>query len=129
MSGRPRPAGRVPDATDDGVELRDGIDLEGCSYEELIEAMEAITTRMAAGDIGIEEVADLYEQVGRLHAEATSRLARVRERIEGLMAASGAVPPAGRTSPGIAEYRRASCRALSGGVGSVRAWTRLARHG
>lgn len=66
---------------------------ERCSYEELIDTMEALTARMAGGDIGIEEVADLYERVGRLHAEATSRLARVRQRIEGLMAASG-VPTA-----------------------------------
>ncbi|HWW52797.1 MAG TPA: exodeoxyribonuclease VII small subunit [Acidimicrobiales bacterium] len=57
------------------------------TYEQLIEALETLTARMAAGDIGIEEVADLYERAGRLHAEAAARLARVRERIEGMTAA------------------------------------------
>jgi exonuclease VII small subunit len=39
---------------------------------------------MAAGDIGIEEVADLYERAGRLHAAASDRLAQVRARIDAL---------------------------------------------
>jgi exodeoxyribonuclease VII small subunit len=70
-----------------------GDEFSDSSYEELIETMEALTTRMAGGDIGIEEVADLYERVGRLHAEATSRLARVRDRIESLMAAGNEPSP------------------------------------
>ena len=39
---------------------------------------------MAAGDIGIEEVADLYEEAGRLHAAAAERLDNVRRRIDAL---------------------------------------------
>jgi exodeoxyribonuclease VII small subunit len=59
-------------------------DLTALSFEELIASLEDITRRMAAGDIGIEAVADLYEQAGRLHAEASERIQRVRRRIEGL---------------------------------------------
>jgi len=61
-----------------------GEDLGALSFEELLEALEAITRQMAAGDIGIEAVADLYEEAGRLHAEASDRLDRVGRRIEGL---------------------------------------------
>ena len=64
-------------------------DAGSLTYEQLVEALETLTARMAAGDIGIEEVADLYERAGRLHAEAAGRLARVRERIEGMTAAEG----------------------------------------
>ena len=59
-------------------------DLDGLTYEQLVEALEVLTNRMAAGDIGIEEVADLYERAGRLHAAASDRLAQVRARIEAL---------------------------------------------
>jgi exodeoxyribonuclease VII small subunit len=59
-------------------------ELDAMTYEQLVEALEAITTRMAEGDIGIEEVADLYERAGRLQAHAAARLERVRVRIEGL---------------------------------------------
>jgi exodeoxyribonuclease VII small subunit len=61
-----------------------GDDLAALSFEQLVEALEAITRQMAAGDIGIEAVADLYEQAGRLHAEASDRLDGVRRRIEAL---------------------------------------------
>jgi exodeoxyribonuclease VII small subunit len=54
------------------------------TYEQLVERLEAITRQMAAGDIGIEEAADLYEEAGRLHALAAERLARVQERIDKL---------------------------------------------
>ena len=54
------------------------------TYEELLAQLEGITDRMAAGDIGIEEAAALYEEAGRLHALAADRLARVQERIEKL---------------------------------------------
>lgn len=64
-------------------------DLSPLSFEQLVEGLESITRRMAAGDIGIEAVADLYEQAGRLHAEAIDRLERVRRRIEGLAGNSG----------------------------------------
>ena len=54
------------------------------SYEQLVEALERVTNRLASGDLGIEDAADLYEEAGRLHALATERLEKVRERIEGL---------------------------------------------
>jgi len=54
------------------------------SFEELVAELEALTDRIAAGDIGIEEATALYEEAGRLHARATERLARVQERIEKL---------------------------------------------
>ncbi len=57
---------------------------EAMTYEQLVEALEVMTDRMAAGDIGIEEAADLYEKAGHLHALAAERLARVQERIERL---------------------------------------------
>ncbi len=59
-------------------------DLGELTFEQLVERLEAITRQMAVGDIGIEAVADLYEQAGRLHAEAAERLERVRRRLEGL---------------------------------------------
>jgi exodeoxyribonuclease VII small subunit len=59
-----------------------GDDLSGLTFEQLLERLEGITRRMAAGDIGIEAVTDLYEEAGRLHAEATERLERVRRRLE-----------------------------------------------
>jgi exodeoxyribonuclease VII small subunit len=59
-------------------------DLSLLTFEQLVDQLEEITQRMAAGDIGIEEVADLYEQAGRLHAAAAARLEAVRQRIEDL---------------------------------------------
>jgi exodeoxyribonuclease VII small subunit len=52
------------------------------TFEQLVEELELLTDRMAAGDIGIEEAADLYEQAQQLHARAEERLRRVQERIE-----------------------------------------------
>jgi exodeoxyribonuclease VII small subunit len=66
--------------------MADEVDLNALTYEQLVEALESLTARMAAGDIGIEEVADLYERAGELHAAAAARLARVRERIDGMAA-------------------------------------------
>jgi exodeoxyribonuclease VII small subunit len=63
-------------------------DLSTLTFEQLLEALEGITRRMAAGDIGIEAVADLYEEAGRLHAEAAERLDRVRRRLD-VLAADG----------------------------------------
>lgn len=60
------------------------VDLSGLSFEQLVDLLESITRRMASGDIGIEEVAGLYEDAGRLHAEASERLQRVRHRLEAL---------------------------------------------
>jgi len=56
-------------------------DLSKLSFEALLDLLEQMTRQMAAGDIGIEAVADLYEQAGRLHAEAADRLERVRRRL------------------------------------------------
>ena len=61
-------------------------DLSSLTFEQLVELLEGITRRMAAGDIGIEAVAELYEQAGRLHAEASERLEGVRRRLETLAA-------------------------------------------
>ena len=71
------------------------------TFEELLDELEAMTRRMAAGDIGIEAAAALYERAGELHAQATERLARVQERIERL-AEEGAGPEgaAGGAGPG-----------------------------
>jgi exodeoxyribonuclease VII small subunit len=59
-------------------------DYEAMTFEQLVEALEALTDRMASGSIGIEEAADLYERAGRLHGLAAARLARVQERIDRL---------------------------------------------
>jgi exodeoxyribonuclease VII small subunit len=59
------------------------------TFEQLLEELEAMTRRMAAGDIGIEAAATLYERAGELHAQATERLARVQERIARLAADEG----------------------------------------
>jgi len=61
-----------------------GEDLSSLTFELLLERLEDITRRMAAGDIGIEAVTDLYEKAGRLHAEASERLERVRRRLDSL---------------------------------------------
>ena len=72
-SGRPPDEHEVPDGA-------------GMSYEQLVEALERLTERMADGNVGIEEAVELYERAGRLHALASERLARVQERIERLAA-------------------------------------------
>ena len=59
-------------------------DFESMTFEDLLGLLEGLTQRMAAGDIGIEEAAKLYEEAGRLHALAAERLARVEERVERL---------------------------------------------
>ena len=57
------------------------------TFEQLLDELEAMTRQMAAGDIGIEAAAALYERAGELHARAAERLARVQERIERLSTA------------------------------------------
>jgi exodeoxyribonuclease VII small subunit len=59
-------------------------DPEQLSFEELVTALETLTDRLASGQIGIEEAADLYEQAERLHGLARQRLERVQARIESL---------------------------------------------
>ena len=56
----------------------------GRTFEQLVDELEATIARMASGSLGIEEVTDLYEKAGRLHAEATERLAAISARIEKL---------------------------------------------
>ena len=57
---------------------------EKMTFEQLVAELELLTERMASGDIGIEEVADLYETAERLHALAAERLAKVQARIDAL---------------------------------------------
>ena len=65
-------------------------DLESMTYEQLVAELESLTQQMAAGDIGIEAAAELYERAGVLHAAAAERLARVQERIDKLAPAPSA---------------------------------------
>jgi exodeoxyribonuclease VII small subunit len=62
--------------------MSDGREYETMTFEELLAALEQLTDRMASGEIGIEEAADLYEQAEQLHGLAAERLARVQARIE-----------------------------------------------
>ena len=57
------------------------------TFEQLLASLEQLTERMAAGDIGIEEAAALYERAGELHAAAAARLAAVQARIDKLRGA------------------------------------------
>ncbi len=77
---------------------------EAATFEELMGELEAITAKLAAGDLGIEAAADLYERAERLHAQATERLHQVRARVEGL--AGGSDPgdgPSGAAAGGGGE--------------------------
>ncbi len=71
------PAVTGPAATGPAV----GDDLDELSFEELMDALEAITAQLAEGDVGIEVAADLYERAERLHGLASERLARVTDRV------------------------------------------------
>ena len=62
-------------------------EFDDLTFEELLAALEQLTERMAAGDIGIEEAATLYERAGELHAAAAARLAAVQARIDKLRGA------------------------------------------
>ena len=64
------------------------------TFEDLMTDLESITERLAAGDLGIEAAADLYERAEQLHALASQRLTQVKARVEGL-AASPASPGPG----------------------------------
>jgi exodeoxyribonuclease VII small subunit len=63
---------------------------ENRTFEELVDELEATIARMAGGGLGIEEVTDLYERAGRLHAQASERLAAISARIDKLTGAGGA---------------------------------------
>ena len=57
------------------------------TFEELMTELETLTAQLAAGDLGIEAAADVFERAEKLHALATERLERVRARVEGLTGA------------------------------------------
>ena len=57
---------------------------EGRRFEDLLAELESVTDRLASGDVGIEEAADLYERAEHLHREAAERLEAVRARVERL---------------------------------------------
>jgi exodeoxyribonuclease VII small subunit len=63
------------------------------TFEDLMADLESITERLAAGDLGIEAAADLYERAEQLHALATERLTQVKARVEGLAASPAAPTP------------------------------------
>src|SRR5580658_1816055 len=65
---------------------------EQMSFEELVSTLEALTDRLASGQIGIEEAADLYEQAERLHGLARQRLERVQARIDSVTSGSAGAP-------------------------------------
>ncbi len=71
--------------------------LDSMTYEQLLAELESVTAQMAAGDIGIEAAAELYERAGRIHAAAAARLAKVQERIDKLAAATAT--PGDTTEP------------------------------
>lgn len=60
---------------------------EATTFEELVGELEQLTARLAAGDLGIEAAAELYERAERLHAQASARLDQVRARVEKLTGA------------------------------------------
>ncbi len=62
---------------------------ESMSYEQLVDALEQLTKRMADGQTGIEEAAQLYEQARHLEALARERLERVQRRIDALAQEEG----------------------------------------
>jgi exodeoxyribonuclease VII small subunit len=62
------------------------------TFEELMNALEEVTARLAAGDLGIEAAVDLYEEAQQLHALASARLAQVQARVEALAAAERLTP-------------------------------------
>lgn len=70
------------------------------TFEQLMAELEGITAKLAAGDLGIEAAADLYERAERLHALATERLQQVRARVEGLAGPGGGRAAQGQGAPG-----------------------------
>jgi exodeoxyribonuclease VII small subunit len=64
--------------------MTDTDDLSALTYEELVEKLEDLTRRIAAGEVGIEEASELYERAGVIHRLAAERLAHIKARIERL---------------------------------------------
>lgn len=63
--------------------------LEQMTFEEIMAVLEAVTTKMANGELGIEAATDLYEQAELLHAAAQARLDAVEARIAKLGTGEG----------------------------------------
>jgi exodeoxyribonuclease VII small subunit len=63
-------------------------DYAAMTFEQLVQELETLTNRMAAGTTGIEQAADDYERAGRVHALAAERLARIQKRIEAMSGAT-----------------------------------------
>jgi exodeoxyribonuclease VII small subunit len=59
------------------------------TFEQLLAELEAVTDRLASGELGIEAATDLYERAERLHELASARLAQVQERVDRLRADAG----------------------------------------
>jgi exodeoxyribonuclease VII small subunit len=57
-------------------------DDEAKPFEALLNELEALTDRLASGELGIEAATDLYERAEHLHVLATRRLAQVQERFD-----------------------------------------------
>jgi exodeoxyribonuclease VII small subunit len=57
------------------------VDPASLTFEQLLEALEALTDQMATGALGIEAATDLYEQAAALHTLAVARLQQVEDRI------------------------------------------------
>ena len=70
-------------------------DLDGLTFEQLLERLEALTNQLASGEIGIERAADLYEQAGHVYDAARLRLEAVQSRIEALQSGADASGEAG----------------------------------
>jgi exodeoxyribonuclease VII small subunit len=64
-------------------------DLQALTFEQIVQRLEETIGRMASGDLGIEEVTDLYERAGRLHDAAAQRLVSIEERLAKLTESSG----------------------------------------
>lgn len=77
--------------------------LEGLSFEQLMELLEDLTRRMADGEVGIEEAAELYERAGTVYRAASERLARVQARLSGLSREPGTSgpPDGGEAAPPV----------------------------
>ena len=61
------------------------------NFAALKAELEAVTDRLASGELGIEAATDLYERAEHLHGLASARLAQVQERVDRLRADAG--PP------------------------------------
>ncbi len=66
------------------LDVPDPEQLAGLSYEELVEILEGLTSRMSSAKVGIEEAADLFEAARSVHRVATRRLEEIGKRIASL---------------------------------------------